>query len=1515
VYDNIRDASCILVYDSTENDNAGGFKILENAFPTVYYERGVGLCWKINGNNTGLPVQGIPGRAGIDAKLFIVKSENPAVSTNGGTATADVEGTEGTETVTNTDYTANVTHIYTSNRYENINSYINDFELGKEYSAVIFVSVNSGTGTNNRKELYFCTLAKNNDNEIIASFNTENSINTEIQQNSLLNLLRSISINDKNLPGFILPIETANTQSQQKVHLLSSTSITNNSNDTNLKTDIVLTPINDINDFEIKSEGEDGDNRAQQLNVDKYLYIKVNKSCLKDLCNSTDGTYSYTDIKNFLKHYNYILKYKLYTRVSSYNKDAYFRYKQIEDTELSDADAMIYNYNGSAGIGFAKYVANGDAQGKYVAVSASDYNAIEYLPDNFKQALQASAGASSPGIYYWELDNNKQSWDPEELATCGTDTNYYGDSQIHLLFKTIFTTTITPTLNTELMWFNGITADNTVIQGNSLALLFGWNYDNSNLFKIAKYIPIYNNYAKVVEDTSLNINYNVNITGDDTSVKKNLSVNGGINCEDLRVYNMSASGEIKNIFTRDDIISEKGIILGYNANEDEDGNITYTSKTLISDGTVTTNEVNSNEVNSINISGNTVNAPGITFTTGDTLNSQNISQTELEGKIIANGLNKISLLRSKGPEKFYQDPELSPSGGSKAGASRAAGYEVMDQPVRLDSVGGGVGLVGGNSGSSSAGTVTLPDIGGNINLGTDNNDNNDSTEISGTLEGISFLNNISFSASDFSTLAAEESCTKDIQVEYHPADSEFSINVTSAITDLIETYTYTGSEPMSSEQATAVHKSIVDMVNSEYITATYDSEAKKITVGVNKKIFTPETPELPGGMGLDVNDINDIKVKSFNIKLTIDESSKELSYTCIIPVTDLITNYIKPTGHNIQKLAEMQPNIVTDIPVNAKSTIIVSNTDMESQELCATSIAKNYYDKNGNTQYFRGGNTTSVDDLERNSDYVRNLDFDTVKNFNIHRLSMNSINVRKVTESKTVNLSFPKYITDNLAVNGNYPNVTIKDKIKAGYRKLFLNKWYSERENYNLNMSICGRREFKPEYLTDLTKKEWWEDNFESWDNIRKNLVQNNIYNVKISKTKTNDSANETYKLNLDEPIKFNFKNSIYNFIFRYNGENSYSSMPYIKSGNVKLFLICYITDDNETTLTNINTAGISKNIFVCDSKEFNINSTDAIWGGYTADSIEIMKKTDETAQESFDNHYLYKISGTGVNSGNYNYRYNTFYFKLNSFTIKTNSNEFKDIYTAYDLGKKIHFYIVPSYYFSMGATSGTWGRKQVHREMAATVPVKVSYKLASKVSGSTVYFDNSGGGTNYGTCSFDTPDCTISYKEDKTTTEASGTGNVVNDIKTSTLVNDGIVFRRDKYTFGLGYSNQIPDYATPLEGDGHIAYEKLHSGKADTTPVVGWNHKLKGEAEPVLFYHEYIPDMYTTTNDEYKIVKPNHTSISRDNLGYARRTNVIPLKDIFEAIKFLREHYIWTSKDANANHDASTNSWKKFGL
>ena len=65
-------------------------------------------------------------------------------------------------------------------------------------------------------------------------------------------------------------------------------------------------------------------------------------------------------------------------------------------------------------------------------------------------------------------------------------------------------------------------------------------------------------------------------------------------------------------------------------------------------------------------------------------------------------------------------------------------------------------------------------------------------------------------------------------------------------------------------------------------------------------------------------------------------------------------------------------------------------------------------------------------------------------------------------------------------------------------------------------------------------------------------------------------------------------------------------------------------------------------------------------------------------------------------------------------------------------------------------------------------------------------------------------------------------------------------------------------------------------------------------ENKPVLFYHEYTPLLYTDSG------RPVQGAGGNDIRGYSCRTNVIPLEDIFYAIKHIRE---------------TKGEWSEFGL
>ena len=72
-YSKMVDYSCILNF-STNSEGGGEFVVLQN-FPTLYYDRNLGFCWNVNGQETGISAQGPKGIDGNDGELFIVKAD------------------------------------------------------------------------------------------------------------------------------------------------------------------------------------------------------------------------------------------------------------------------------------------------------------------------------------------------------------------------------------------------------------------------------------------------------------------------------------------------------------------------------------------------------------------------------------------------------------------------------------------------------------------------------------------------------------------------------------------------------------------------------------------------------------------------------------------------------------------------------------------------------------------------------------------------------------------------------------------------------------------------------------------------------------------------------------------------------------------------------------------------------------------------------------------------------------------------------------------------------------------------------------------------------------------------------------------------------------------------------------------------------------------------------------------------------------------------------------------------
>lgn len=691
-YTNIRDFSCVLVYSEEENsvidghEVKGGFKTLANAFPTIYYESGVGLCWKVNGNGTGIPVQGRTGRDGLNSTLHLVKCD--------------------TIEVDNTIIRGEVTSIYGAfDGYYKIDE-DTDISYLDNCSALILSPNAEGDGN----VFYFGTLSvktikgdpiyneetkeftENIVKKLYAYCNQENAINYSIELETIINAMKSISILHKGedgssgMKGLFIPMksEDENTNTQP-VHLLSATSITNTEGQlSDLKTDVVFTPINDINSLNVTGDRDDMGVDEGNLMVDKYLYVRISDG--SGILNEDNINYSDGIDYDKITKYNFVLKYKL-TAVIKHTRDEYGNANSYFDAFAND------NYDiGSRAFGRVKpeviipdnvimqieppkeaAALNDlnvkyyklDSNGAYTTETTTDH--FETMPHAFKNRLD---GDNPLGIYRWELCKDYAAYDVDELQAAA-EKDGYANYTFENKFSVIYTTTVSPGVSSDYMWFDGMQLVNNTLDNNNLG---GWDFTDGKyiingwcnpvgddpLFKFIKFVPIYDNDFRVNEDTALNINYNVNITGDDNNPNKNITVHGSVNCDNLSVYKLTTTGEIQNIYTKDTIVGESGIMLGnITLNKGEENEHTGPAFTVNADGLVTANGgIFARYINCLN---NDVNVKDHTVL-ADTIELRQLNTTEFQFDDNAN-VRRIFIGNTGTADKYRFGFEINQSEG------------------------------------------------------------------------------------------------------------------------------------------------------------------------------------------------------------------------------------------------------------------------------------------------------------------------------------------------------------------------------------------------------------------------------------------------------------------------------------------------------------------------------------------------------------------------------------------------------------------------------------------------------------------------------------------------------------------------------------------------------------------------------------------------------------------------------------------------------------------------------------
>lgn len=254
-YTNAVDLSCVLIYNGQKQT----FERLDNAFPTMYYTPGVGMCWKLYGENTGIPVQGLPGAKGQSSSIAIARCSKLDSNDDNQTLTGDVK-----------DLLIDGTYV----------EKFNDEQL-QEYdgqTVLIIGPRHDGKKNESATDFYFGALTKDHDGfKVTTAY--DKPWTSYVEATAVVNLLRKINIygsqdtngngeddtngsdNTIKIPGLFVPIHT--NDDKQSAHLITATNLTGLSTDA-YASDMLIAPIDDIDNI----------NSSKTLGISDPMYVE-----------------------------------------------------------------------------------------------------------------------------------------------------------------------------------------------------------------------------------------------------------------------------------------------------------------------------------------------------------------------------------------------------------------------------------------------------------------------------------------------------------------------------------------------------------------------------------------------------------------------------------------------------------------------------------------------------------------------------------------------------------------------------------------------------------------------------------------------------------------------------------------------------------------------------------------------------------------------------------------------------------------------------------------------------------------------------------------------------------------------------------------------------------------------------------------------------------------------------------------------------------------------------------------
>ena len=285
LYSSAVDLSCVLIYDKTVNNNEGGFVRLENAFPTMYYVPGTGMCWKLYGEATGIPVAGLPGQKGQSSSINIVKC-----------STFDSESKQ--DATNNTYYVLNgtVDSMFVNGEYK---SSFTDEDMS-EYNGQTVLVIAPSTFKDEydeditKTDMFFGVLTAGENNKFTVTTTSDVPWTGYVEEAAVVNLFRNINIYEPNLnssdtiklPGLFVPIapETDDSETGQPAHLITATNINGLSSNV-ITPDLIIAPVNNVDNI---IDGE-------TTYVERTLTTNENNNPIYTLNGTENGYYKWTN--------------------------------------------------------------------------------------------------------------------------------------------------------------------------------------------------------------------------------------------------------------------------------------------------------------------------------------------------------------------------------------------------------------------------------------------------------------------------------------------------------------------------------------------------------------------------------------------------------------------------------------------------------------------------------------------------------------------------------------------------------------------------------------------------------------------------------------------------------------------------------------------------------------------------------------------------------------------------------------------------------------------------------------------------------------------------------------------------------------------------------------------------------------------------------------------------------------------------------------------------------------------